>query len=181
MTIAEDVVETEATDRRSLTLAERSKDKVVRRLQLTLNQRGPAEQQFLGAYDEVYGVAGKRVAGEYVRRCLLVGAALLNGADVDTAALLRQLGAGAAGNIDPADRYEPEEDRQQSVVETTIADNTHSNGSEVLSANESCDVSRNEGAEQEENASPGEAKATGQRVMSGLLGIGRTAEGQSGQ
>lgn len=159
------------------TFAERNRVKVARRLQFTMNANGPDESRFLHAYDEVMGLAGSRVAGEYLRRCLLVGSAVMTGADPEIKALLQQLGASGGGNIDPQDRPVAADAVAPKGVEATIADNTQTNESTVRSANESLGESNADNVEAGGTSTAGDAKAQGQRVMSGLLGVRGTATG----
>lgn len=163
------------------TFAERNRAKVARRLQFTMNSNGPDESRFLHAYDEVMGLAGSRVAGEYLRRCLLVGSAVMTGADPEIKALLQQLGADGGGNIDPQDRPVAAQPVPATDAEETIADNTQTNGSEVISANESLGESSSAIVEADGTNTAGDAKAQGQRVMSGLLGVRGTATGPMAQ
>ncbi|MFD1043110.1 hypothetical protein [Pseudoxanthomonas kaohsiungensis] len=93
-------------ERDTRTHAERNEGKATRRLQFTLH-RGPHESMFLATYDEVLGVLGHKAAGEFVARCVLVGAALMQPQPIDIRDLLEKLGrrhAGAfqapAGDID---------------------------------------------------------------------------------
>lgn len=85
-----------------MTYAERQASKHRRRLQFSITSHGEDQATFLRSYDELMDAAGKYAAGEFVRRCCLIGWRFMSLADAETdmAGLLSRLGVPPSANLD---------------------------------------------------------------------------------
>ncbi|WP_285311264.1 hypothetical protein [Stenotrophomonas maltophilia] len=92
-----------------LTYAERQASKHRRRLQFSISSHGEDQATFLRSYDELMDAAGKYAAGEFVRRCCLIGWRFMSLADAETdmAGLLSRLGVPPSANLEEIPPNEP--------------------------------------------------------------------------